>query len=559
MDTATRTPTDTRHLDRTLAPPSIETTTPKADRHSSDDGGRSLRQTVRDLLDRSRTRLTKLLGPIWRDWRIGTATAAGLAVGWGITSGTLMPRGPLTTAQTLTTMAVSALLGLAAGLLMRSRWAMLLAPALFVATVELSRIDAEGPTVDGFSASTYGILALVVGRGFHGLVALLPMIWASSAGAGVARRLDPDPNRPPRRAGVMGRRFVSALVAVGLVALTAVVARPARTAPIVDANGERVPGSITELTTADINGHDLALLIRGHSTDNPVLLFLAGGPGGSEMGAMRNHLPDLERHFTVVTFDQRGTGKSYQHLDPISTLTLESAVDDALAVTNHLRDRFDQDRIYLAGQSWGSLLGVLAIQEQPELYQAFIGVGQMVSPLDTDQIFYKDTLEWARARGDDELVDELVANGPPPYDDMVDYEAALSHEHDVYPYDHASNHEGEGGFSENLFVEEFTFTEQVHALGAFMDTFNALYPQIQHVDLRETATEFDIPVFFVQGAHEADGRAEPFADWYPTIDAPTKDLVVFDTSGHRPLWEQPDEFVTYMTDTVLAATPDPAH
>lgn len=72
----------------------------------------------------------------------------------------------------------------------------------------------------------------------------------------------------------------------------------------------------------------------------------------------------------------------------------------------------------------------------------------------------------------------------------------------------------------------------------------------------ETATEFDVPMYFVQGAHEAVGRARVFEEWYPMIDAPAKDLVVFDTSGHRPLWEQPDEFVDYTATTVPAETSD---
>lgn len=346
------------------------------------------------------------------------------------------------------------------------------------------------------------------------------------------------------------------LAAMGLVAFTAMLARPASTAAIVDANGERVPGSIAELSTIDVNGHDLHVMIRGHSIDNPVLLFLAGGPGGSEMGAMRNHLPELEEHFTVVTWDQRGAGKSYDELDPTHTYTLDSAVDNTITVTNHLRDRFGQDRIYLLGQSWGTTLGVLAVQQRPDLYAAFIGTGQMVSQLATDTIFYDDTLAWARANGNTGLVAELVAIGPPPYDRMLDYETALSHEHDVYHYDHNANSEGAGGFSENFFVSEYTLIDQIHLLGAFMDTFSVLYPQLQHIDFRQTATDFDIPMYFVQGAHEADGRAEVFADWYPRINAPTKDLIVLDTSGHRPLWEQPDEFVDYMVTTVLNQTND---
>jgi hypothetical protein len=166
----------------------------------------------------------------------------------------------------------------------------------------------------------------------------------------------------------------------------------------------------------------------------------------------------------------------------------------------------------------------------------------MVSPLATDTIFYNDTLDWAQANGDTGLVDKLTDIGPPPYERMLDYETALSYEHDVYPYDHSPNAEGEGGFSENFLVSEYTLIDQVHLLGAFMDTFSVLYPQLQDIDFRDTATNFEIPMFFVQGAHEADGRADVFDDWYPTVDAPLKDLTVFDTSCHRPLWEQPDEF-----------------
>jgi pimeloyl-ACP methyl ester carboxylesterase len=185
---------------------------------------------------------------------------------------------------------------------------------------------------------------------------------------------------------------------------------------------------------------------------------------------------------------------------------------------------------------------------------AFIGTGQMVSQLETDTIFYNDTLAWARTTGDTGLVDDLVAIGPPPYTRMLDYETALSSEHDVYPYDHSANSEGEGGFSENFLVPEYTLTEQVHLLGAFMDTFSVVYPQLQDIDFRRTATDFEIPMFFVQGAHEADGRADVFSVWYPMIDAPIKDVVALDTSGHRPLFEQPDEFTDYMVDVVLART-----
>jgi pimeloyl-ACP methyl ester carboxylesterase len=421
---------------------------------------------------------------------------------------------------------ISLAVGFLAGFVSRSRWAILSTPVAFAAVFELVRIGTDGPTVDGIETSNYGIFAFVVGRGVHGLLSLFPMILAAAFGAGAARAVQPVERESDRRAGRYARRGVAVLATLALVALTVGLARPSTTGEIVDANGDVVPNSIAELTTIDVNGHDLAIMLRGHDIDNPVLLFLAGGPGGSELGAMRNHLPELEEHFTVATWDQRGAGKSYPELDPTSTLTLDSYIDDTLDVTDYLRDRFGQDRIYVLGQSWGTTLGVLAVQAQPERYHAFIGAGQMVSQLATDTIFYNDTLAWAQARGNDGLVDQLNDIGPPPYDRMLDYETALSYEHEVYPYDHTPNSEGEGGFSSNFRVEEYTLLEQVHLLGAFLDTFSVLYPQLQEIDFRNTATSFEIPMYFVQGANEAGGRAELFADWYPTIDAPIKDDTV---------------------------------
>ncbi len=507
-------------------------------------------------LDGSADRARILLEPIWRDWRIGAAAAVGAAAAWGLVAGWWTPRSPLTTSQAIWSILISLLVGMSAGLMMRSRRAILVAPVIFVTVFEVTRIRTSGPTVDAPMFSQYGTFALVVGRGFHALLSLAPLAFGAILGAGIARHLRRSEAlaKPSRRWALIARRSVAVLAALGLGAFTVLLARPASTDSIVDADGNTLEGSIAELTTVDINGHDLHLMIRGYSIDNPVLLFLAGGPGGSEMGAMRKHLPELEQHFTVVTWDQRGTGKSYDELDPSSTYTLAGVIDDTIAVTNHLRDRFDQDRIYLLGQSWGSTLGVLAIQAQPELYSAFIGTGQMVSQLATDTIFYNDTLDWARANNDTGLVDDLTTIGPPPYEQMLHYETALSFEHEVYPYDHSANAEGEGGFSENFFVPEYALIDQVHLLGAFMDTFSVLYPQLQLIDFRETATDFEIPMFFVQGAHEADGRADVFDDWYSTVDAPIKDLAILDTAGHRPLWEQPVDFVDYMVDTVLRQT-----
>ena len=502
-------------------------------------------------------KLRRVLRLAWERPLVGAGLAAAVAAISGLVAGWWTPRGPITSGEVLATMAVSLLVGAVAGLLFRSRWAMLLAPVTFVGVFELVRMGAEGPTVDAIHPfSTYGFMAFVVGRGFHGLVALFPMAFGAMLGAALARRMHGAAVAPRRwrKLASYGRRVATVLLGLGLVVLAVGIARPATTDPILGPNGEPLRGSIAELTRVEIGGHDLAMMIRAHSVDDPVLLFLAGGPGGSELGAFRRHANGLEEDFVVVTFDQRGTGKSYDQLEPTSTLTLDNAVADVLEVTRYLRERFDEDRIYLVGQSWGTTLGVLAVQQQPELFRAFVGTGQMVSQRETDRIFYEDTLAWAGEAGNTGLVATLTELGPPPYENVLGYESALSYEHEVYPYEHGGNSEGEGGFSENLLVEEYSLAEQVHTLGAFMDVFTILYPQLQEIDFRVDATQLDVPVYLVQGRYEARGRSELAKEWFEMLEAPHKKMIVFDTSGHRPLFEQPGLFHQVMTETVLAET-----
>jgi proline iminopeptidase len=500
-----------------------------------------------------------LVRPGWLRRRGNRALlVVGAASGWGLLAGLWTPRGPVTTGQALTAMAVALLLGAAAGVAMRSRWAMLLSPAVFIVVFELVRMGTDGPTVDGPHTSPYGLLALIVGRGFHGILALVPMLLGASLGAAAARRRN---GVTPRRhgwgrLGAHLRIGVAALTTVGLIVLTLALLRPASTASILGADGKTLPGSIAQLTRVDINGHNLAMLIRGRDTANPVLLFLAGGPGGTELGAMRHHGQALEQDFVVVTWDQRGTGRSYDQLDPTATLTLDNAVNDTIAVTNYLRNRFGQDKIYLLGQSWGTILGVLAAQQRPELFRAFIGAGQMVDPRETDRIIYQDTMAWAQRTGDTGRVNNLTRIGAPPYASILDYEPALSFEQQVYPYDHSGNAEGKGQMGEGILVGEYSLLDQVHAFAGFLDTFPVLYPQLQGIDFRTDVPRLAIPVYLFQGAHEARGRAELADQWFALLDAPHKQVSVAETSGHRSLWEQPEEFHNFMTQTVLAQTND---
>jgi hypothetical protein len=207
------------------------------------------------------------------------SAAAGL---WGVLAGWWTPRGPLTGGQALISVAVSALIGLAAGRSSRSRWVFLIAPAIFTIALELTRAGVRGPSADAPHASVFGVAVLLAGRGLQAVVTVLPMLLAIAYGRGVTGRF---------------RRFAVAVPTAGVLLFTAAAVVPARTAPIPG------PGSVAELTRVG----RLGVMIRGDRASAPVLLFVPGSPGGSELGTVRRHLAGLERRFVMVTLDRRGS------------------------------------------------------------------------------------------------------------------------------------------------------------------------------------------------------------------------------------------------------------
>jgi uncharacterized membrane protein YeaQ/YmgE (transglycosylase-associated protein family) len=359
-------------------------------------------------------RSDSLVVRLWHDRRVQVVLAllACAVAGW--ISSLAMPRGPQRPADVVAAMLIGAVVGLVAGWLLRSRWAALVAPVTFAVVFELGRLGLIGPSVDRPRLTiTVGVMVFVLGRLFHGLVLFAPMAVGALYGAAFARRASGG--------SVSGNRLwrylrggLTTLTTLALVALGVLLTRPGTTSPIAGADGKPLAGSVAELVRVKLGGHEQTVLIRGRNVEAPVLLYLAGGPGQSDLGYTRAYMPTMEEHFVFAVWDQRGTGTSYDALDPTQTWTLDQAVADTIELTNYLRHLFDERKIYLFGNSWGSTLGVLAAQLHPELYHAYIGAGQMVSQRETDQIIYRDMLDYAAATGDTALATKLRAWGEPP-------------------------------------------------------------------------------------------------------------------------------------------------
>ena len=490
--------------------------------------------------------------------RLLTATiGAGLS---GALLGLLMPRGPMSTRDALLAIAIGLVTGLASGWWTRSRWLMLLGPVAHLLVFELVRSPTDGPLVDGIHlGTTWGLAAFVFGRLFNGILVVIPMLLGVSLGAAGARRkvgtVGPE---GLRLIGLWLRRFVAAGTALSLLAFMWVLTRPAMTPPIRDAAGRPVAGSIASLERVRLGGHDQWISIRGWSTGKPILLHLAGGPGQSDLGYIRALWGDIERDMIVVDWDQRGTGKSYSALDPTSTWSLSQAVNDTLELTNYLRIKFGQDKIYLIGESWGTILGTLAVQQRPDLFHAYIGGGQMVDVRETDQLLYDEMLTYARTSRDSEAEQRMLAYGRPPYEDVfanafvMSYYDALNPHRSPQAYEDHITASGIGPL--NALADEYTFMESLAVVRGLADMFAVMYPQLQGLDLRESVHRLDVPVYLVDGKYESRARLQPAAEWFAGLQAPVKQRYTFARSGHSAQYEEFDRLHELLVGTIIPAS-----
>ncbi|NJO81600.1 MAG: alpha/beta hydrolase [Blastochloris sp.] len=300
-------------------------------------------------------------------------------------------------------------------------------------------------------------------------------------------------------------------------------------------------------------------MIRTHSADLPVLLYLSGGPGQSDLAFSRVLLADLTEDFVVVGWDQRGTGKSYAAIEATADLTLEQAVADTIELTDYLRQRFDEEKIYLMGESWGTTLGVLAVQQRPDLYYAWIGSGQMVSQRETDRRLYHDVLALADRIGDTALREQMLAFGEPPYADVPYPNAIVMSNYGRLgmPYTPPQDYI-ERGTAANLgpygiFGSEYNLVEKVNVLRGLIDMFAIMYPQLQDIDFRQDVPRLDVPVYLLDGTAELAARRDLTLEWYTQLDAPIKRIYTFENAGHSVLFEQFTALHTILTETVLAA------
>lgn len=334
----------------------------------------------------------------------------------------------------------------------------------------------------------------------------------------------------------------------------------AHTPAILGADGKPLPGSIASLEKVKLGGVDQWLIIRGHDVNKPVLLFLSGGPGASEAARVLRFNSELEKHFVVVIWEQRGCGKSYPSIHPKADLTVDQYVADLIELTDILRERFDEQKIYLVGHSWGTIIGVLAAQQRPDLYHAYVGTAQMVDVQETDQIIYDLVMEHSRKTGDAAFVKTLETQGPPPYfgkSPIQPYATLFGREYQIFEAPNIKDPEyrRDGDILMLMLKQpEYGWLDRLYYLLGLMNTFNVVYPQLQEMDFRLDATRLDLPVYIVLGRHDMNNPSQIPEEYFHLLESPQKELIFFENSGHGMIWEEASLFHSLMVETVLPET-----
>jgi len=161
-----------------------------------------------------------------------------------------------------------------------------------------------------------------------------------------------------------------------------------------------------------LGGIEQWISIRGN-IDNPILIYLHGGPGTPVMPLFRHFQASLEDYFLIVQWEQRGAGKSFSRRIPKETMTIEQFISDLYELIELLKKRFSKTKIYLIGHSWGSVLGTFIVQRYPQLFYAYIGVGQASNTVETEKRMYEFVLERSKELNNKKAIRQLEKVGPP--------------------------------------------------------------------------------------------------------------------------------------------------
>jgi pimeloyl-ACP methyl ester carboxylesterase len=324
---------------------------------------------------------------------------------------------------------------------------------------------------------------------------------------------------------------------------------------LLDSDGQPLSNSISEKIWVEINGIEQGMFIESTDVANPVLLMLHGGPGMPDHFLTKHYPTGLEGLFTVVWWEQRGTGLSYHGDIPARTMTTDQFVSDTLAVTNYLRSRFGKEKIYLMGHSWGSFIGIQAVARAPELFHAYIGMAQMSYQLESERLAYEFMLEQFEHRSHRSMVHRLreapvTAEGGTPEKYLAMRDQAMHALGIGTTRDMKSVITGI--FIRSWLVRDNTLGEKVNLWrGRLFSRKFGFWDKILRIDLTTAVPTLQIPVYFFHGRHDYTCSYDLAKEYFRKLQTPVKGFYTFENSAHSPVLEEAEKARRILREDVL--------
>jgi pimeloyl-ACP methyl ester carboxylesterase len=322
--------------------------------------------------------------------------------------------------------------------------------------------------------------------------------------------------------------------------------------PFLDDNGKPLPGSISEKIHVDTNGVEQGMFIKSKDSSNPVLLYLHGGM--PDYFLTQDYPTGLDEYFTVVWWEQRGSGLSSSSDIPPESVNPDQLVSDTLSVTNYLRTRFGQQKIYLMGHSGGTFIGIQAAARAPELYRAYIGVAQMSNQLESEKLAYAYMLQRFKDDGNAKMARTL---GEAPVTDAVPLPASYLSVRDTAMHSlgigttHDMNSIVTGLLLPSFQNREYTLSEKIGMWRGKISSGSRLWNTQLSTDLTKKVTRLEIPVYFLHGVYDYTVSYPLAKSYYEQLDAPSKGFYTFTKSAHSPVFEEPKRMREIMQADVL--------
>lgn len=298
-----------------------------------------------------------------------------------------------------------------------------------------------------------------------------------------------------------------------------------------------------------LNGRQQWMSLRG-AEPAPLLLFVHGGPGASEFPQRRRYLRDLERDWLVVDWDQPGAGRSFRDDETSATLSLETLVDDGVALVELLAGDYGDRPLVLVGHSFGTVLGIrIADRTAPHL-AAYVGASQVVNWALQEERSYDWALQEARRTGNRKAEAVLDQIGRPVAGQYATGTKGVTTQRRWLGT--LGGVAAEPRFVARWAMSVFTsggypLTAKFRYLKAMDRSMDLLWPHLcEEVDFTQEAMALDVPVHLFAGRQDRITDLAQIEEWFAALQAPSKRLEVVDGAGHLNLYEKPDRFITFM-------------